>query len=523
MDLLALEKCGIISQNIYHNLDTDSLVRLALNNNEGKLNKTGALLINTGEYTGRAPNDRFIVLDDITKDEVNWGKINKPISEEIFSNLFKKVTKYLNDKTIYVFDGFLGADKKYQMGFRTICEMATSSLFAHHMLIRPSEEELSSFKEDFTIICAPNFKCDPSIDKVNSSAAIIINFTRKIILIVGTRYSGEIKKSMFSVMNFYLPKKDVLPMHCSANIGKDNDVCIFFGLSGTGKTTLSSEPNRMLIGDDEHGYSKENVFNFEGGCYAKTYNLSKEKEPEIFSAIKEGTLVENVVENPLTGDFIFNDKSISENSRASYPIDYLPSFVIPSVGPKPKTIIFLSADAFGVLPPVSKLNLNQAMYYFISGYTSKLSGTEKGVVEPEATFSSCFGEPFLPLNPVVYAKMLKERIINDNVKVYLVNTGWINGQYGQGERIPLKYTRAIVTSILNGEIEKSEFIKDPLFNLEIPLYIENVPQDILVPEKAWKNHDEYIKTSHHLASLFNKNINKYSLEEEIINEGPKKK
>ena len=279
----------------------------------------------------------------------------------------------------------------------------------------------------------------------------------------------------------------------------------------------------MLIGDDEHGYSKENVFNFEGGCYAKTYNLSKEKEPEIFSAIKEGTLVENVVENPLTGDFIFNDKSISENSRASYPIDYLPSFVIPSVGPKPKTIIFLSADAFGVLPPVSKLNLNQAMYYFISGYTSKLSGTEKGVVEPEATFSSCFGEPFLPLNPVVYAKMLKERIINDNVKVYLVNTGWINGQYGQGERIPLKYTRAIVTSILNGEIEKSEFIKDPIFNLEIPLYIENVPQDILVPEKAWKNHDEYIKTSHHLASLFNKNINKYSLEEEIINEGPKKK
>ncbi|MBR0050648.1 MAG: phosphoenolpyruvate carboxykinase (ATP), partial [Firmicutes bacterium] len=401
--------------------------------------------------------------------------------------------------------------------FRVVTELASENLFIHQLLRRPTAQQLESFSEDFVIIACPGFKCVPEIDGTRSEAAIIVDYEKKRVVIAGSQYAGEIKKSVFSVMNYLMPKEGVFPMHCSANIGKDGDSAVFFGLSGTGKTTLSADPNRKLIGDDEHGWSEDSVFNFEGGCYAKCINLSAENEPEIYGAIKFGSLVENVVMDPETREFDFYDDSLAVNSRVGYPIEYIPNAELSGVGSIPKTVIFLTADAYGVMPPISKLDKNQAAYYFMSGFTSKLAGTEIGVKEPVPTFSTCFGEPFLPLDPALYAKMLMEKV-EAGAKVYLINTGW----NGTGERIKLRYTRAMVTAALTGEIEKAEFVKDPVFGVEVPTSVEGVPSEILIPANTWEDkaaYDEKVKT---LATSFIENFKKYTTASaDIVAAGPK--
>lgn len=515
-----LKSVGITHpKKIYRNVGPAILTELAIKNGDGKLSNTGALTVVTGKYTGRSPNDKFIVDSKGVHDEIAWGKVNRPISQEKFDALFKRVTEYLDSlENIYVFDGFAGADPKYTMAFRVINELASQNLFIHQLLIRPTKEELENYVPDFNILVAPGFKCIPERDGTNSEAAIIIDYEAHKILIAGSQYSGEIKKSVFSTMNYFMTKKNVMPMHCSANVGKDGDTAIFFGLSGTGKTTLSADPNRQLIGDDEHGWSNDGVFNFEGGCYAKCINLSKEGEPEIYGAIKFGSLIENVVMDEETREYDFNDGSLTENTRVGYPIDYIPSARIPSVGAQPKTVIFLTADAFGVLPPISKLSLNQAMYYFVSGYTAKLAGTERGVTTPQATFSTCFGEPFLPLDPSIYARMLSEKVAANDASVYLINTGW----NGTGKRIKLKYTRAMVTAALNGTLNNASFVKDPIFGLSIPTEVADVPSEILIPENTWENKDEYRAKAKDLARRFQENFKKYThMSEEVVKAGPK--
>jgi phosphoenolpyruvate carboxykinase (ATP) len=402
--------------------------------------------------------------------------------------------------------------------------MACQNLFIRDLLIRPTKEELKTYVPDFVILVAPGFKCVPERDGTHSEAAIIIDYEAHKILIAGTAYSGEIKKSVFSTMNYFMTKRDVMPMHCSANIGKDGDTAIFFGLSGTGKTTLSADPNRQLIGDDEHGWSNDGVFNFEGGCYAKCIDLSKEGEPEIYNAIKFGALVENVVMDDDTRTYDFTNRSLTENTRVGYPIDYIPSAKIPSVGSQPKTVIFLTADAFGVLPPISKLTLNQAMYYFVSGYTSKLAGTERGITTPQATFSTCFGEPFLPLDPSIYARMLSEKVAANNANVFLVNTGWSGGAYGKGSRMKLKYTRAMVTAALNGTLNNVKYVVDDIFGLAIPTSCPDVPSEILIPSSTWEDKKEYEKTARELAKRFQENFKKYThMSQEVVESGPKVK
>ena len=523
MNTYNLENYGIISpKEVYRNLQPAQLIEHAIIKKEGKLSNTGALTVTTGKYTGRSPNDKFIVDSKEIHDEIAWGKVNRPISQEKFDALYEKVIAYLQNREIYIFDGFAGADTEYRMSFRVINELASQNLFIHQLLIRPTTEELNSFKEDFIIIAAPGFKCIPERDGVNSEAAIIIDYVKHIVLIVGSQYSGEIKKSVFSVMNYFMPKKNVFPMHCSANVGKEGDSAIFFGLSGTGKTTLSADPSRQLVGDDEHGWSDNGVFNFEGGCYAKCINLSKEGEPEIYGAIKFGALIENVVMNEDTREYDFDDDSLTENTRVGYPVDFIPSAKLPSVAGQPKTVIFLTADAFGVLPPISKLSINQAMYYFVSGYTSKLAGTERGITEPQATFSTCFGEPFLPLDPSIYAEMLSEKVKKGGANVYLVNTGWSGGAYGKGSRMKLKYTRAMVTAALNGTLNNVEYVVDPIFGLSVPTSCPDVPSEIMIPENTWADKEEYKTTAKHLAKLFQENFKKYThMSDEVISSGPK--
>ena len=524
MENFNLDNLGITNpKSILRNLEPAKLIEHAVIRGEGKLSKTGALTVVTGKYTGRSPNDKFIVDSKGVHDEIAWGKVNRPISQEKFDALWEKVTAYINNlETVYVFDGFAGADKKYTMTFRVVNELASQNLFIRDLLIRPTKEELETFIPDFNILVAPGFKCDPERDGVNSEAAIIIDYEAHKILIAGSQYSGEIKKSVFSTMNYFMTKKNVFPMHCSANIGKNEDTAIFFGLSGTGKTTLSADPERQLIGDDEHGWSDDGVFNFEGGCYAKCINLSPEGEPEIFNAIKFGSLVENVVLNDETREYDFDDGSLTENTRVGYPIDFIPSARIPSVGTQPKTVVFLTADAFGVLPPISKLDLNQAMYYFVSGYTSKLAGTERGITSPEATFSTCFGEPFLPLDPSIYAKMLSEKVAKTGANVYLVNTGWAGGAYGKGSRMKLRYTRAMVTAALNGTLNNVEFVKDEIFGVSVPTSCPNVPSEILIPVNTWEDKEEYYATAKALAKRFVENFKKYThMSEEVVNAGPK--
>ena len=523
MNTYGLEKLGIIAPKaVYRNLSVPALVEKALQANEGTLSETGALVVYTCKYTGRSTDDKFVVDYPSIHDEIAWGKVNVPMAPETFDKIYNKMTAYLQGRDIYIFDGFAGADPKYTQRFRIINELASQNLFIHQLLIRPEKEQLENFEPDFTIIAAPGFKCIPEIDGTNSEAAIIVSFEKKMVIIAGSQYSGEIKKSVFSVMNYLLPKNGVFPMHCSANIGADGDTALFFGLSGTGKTTLSADPERMLIGDDEHGWSDNGVFNFEGGCYAKCINLSKENEPQIWNAIKFGALVENVVMDPETRVFDFNDGSLTENTRVGYPVEFIPNAAIPGVGGQPKTVVFLTADAFGVLPPIAKLDKDMAMFHFVSGYTSKLAGTERGITEPQATFSTCFGAPFLPLDPSVYAEMLGEKVAQSNANVYLINTGWSGGSYGVGKRMSLKYTRAMVTAALTGALDNVKFELDPIFNVYVPTECPNVPAEILNPKNTWADKAEYDKTAKMLAARFTENFKKYThMPENIVKAGPK--
>lgn len=522
MESYGLEKSGIINTKaIYRNLSPAELTEHALRRGEGKLSNTGALVVKTGKYTGRSAKDKFIVDTPAVHDEIAWGKVNRPIEESKFNALKAKIISYLQGKEVFIFDGFAGGDDKYKQSFRIINELASQNLFIHQLLRRPTTEQLDNFKQDYTIYAAPGFKSIPELDGTNSEAAIIINYESHEAIICGTYYCGEIKKSVFSIMNYVLPKKNVFPMHCSANVGKDNDSAVFFGLSGTGKTTLSADANRKLIGDDEHGWSDDSIFNFEGGCYAKCINLSAEGEPEIYNAIKFGALVENVVMDEETREFDFFDDSLAVNTRVGYPIEHIPNAELSGMCKSvPKTVIFLTADAYGVLPPISKLDRNQAMYYFVSGFTSKVAGTEIGITEPVPTFSTCFGEPFLPLDPSVYAKMLAEKVEKSGANVYLINTGWND----TGKRMKLSYTRAMVTAALTGDIEKSEFIKDDTFGVAVPTSIDGVPSELLIPANTWEDKKAYEDRCQKLASSFVHNFQKYTkMDPEVVAAGPKLK
>lgn len=511
------------SSNIYRNLTAAELVEFAIKRNEGVLSNTGALVVNTGKYTGRSPLDRFIVKQKSIESKINWNKVNMPIDESVFDNLYKKVTEYLSKKDIFVFDGSVGAMEEYKLSIRVVCEYASQALFANDLFRRPSKAELENHEPEFTVISAPDFKAKGKEDGVHSEAFILVNLEKKIILIGGTHYSGEIKKSIFSTMNFLLPEKGVLPMHCSANIGSDGNSAVFFGLSGTGKTTLSAVADRKLIGDDEHGWCEKGVFNFEGGCYAKTIKLDPEKETEIYNALKFGAILENVVlsENRVPD---YDDGSLTENTRGAYPIDYISNAELSGTGGIPKTVIFLTADAFGVIPPISKLSKEAAMYHFMSGYTSKLAGTERGITEPQATFSTCFGGPFMLMKPSVYANLLGERIEKYNTDVYLVNTGWIAGGYGKGERMSLKYTRAMVNAALNGDLKNVEYVEQPVLKVMIPKSCPNVPSEILDAKNTWDDKEAYDIKANELAAKFKENFEKFGdVSEDIKNAGPSAK
>lgn len=514
---------GIAGNGIVHrNLSIPALVEKALMRNEGVLSNAGALVVETGKYTGRSPDDKFIVDTPALHDSIAWGKINVPISEERFESIKGKMLAYLQGRELFVFDGFAGADPKYTQKFRIINELASQNLFIHQLLIRPDEAQLEDYKPDYTIIAAPGFKCIPEVDGVHSEAAIIINYEKHEVLIAGSQYSGEIKKSVFSVMNYVLPQMGVLPMHCSANIGDNADSAVFFGLSGTGKTTLSADPARKLIGDDEHGWSADGVFNIEGGCYAKCIGLKRENEPEIFDAVRFGTLLENVILDK-NGVPDYEDGSLTENTRAGYPIDFIPNAAIPGIGGQPKTIIFLTADAFGVLPPIAKLDNDMAMYHFVSGYTSKLAGTERGITEPQTTFSTLFGAPFFPMNASVYATMLGKKLEETGANVFLVNTGWCGGAAGTVPRMKLKYTRAMVSAALAGELNDVEYTLDPIFNVYIPKSCPNVPAEILDPRDVWTDKAAYAESAQKLAKKFAENFAaKYpDMPENIAKAGPK--
>ena len=519
METYGLESLGIVNPSaVYRNLTPAKLVEKALCRGEGKLSATGALCVTTGKYTGRSPDDKFIVDSKGVHDDIAWGKVNVPTTQEVFDALYEKMVAYLQNREIFIFDGYAGADPKYTKAFRIVNELASQNLFIHQLLLRPTAEQLADYKADFTIICVPGFKCDPQRDHTHSEAAIMIDYEKKLVLIAGSQYAGEIKKSVFSVMNYLMPKEGVFPMHCSANIGKDGDSAIFFGLSGTGKTTLSADPNRKLIGDDEHGWADESVFNFEGGCYAKCIDLTEESEPEIYRAIRFGALVENVIVDPETRRPDYADSSLTENTRVGYPVDYIPNAAIPGVCATPKTVIFLTADAYGVLPPISRLDEKQAMYYFVSGFTSKLAGTERGITSPVPTFSTCFGAPFMPLDPSVYAKMLAEKVAKSGAKVYLVNTGW----NGTGKRMKLSYTRAMVTAALNGELEKAEFVTDPYFGVAVPTSCPNVPEELMIPANTWKDKAAYEAKAKELARSFVENFKKYNkMPADVVDAGPK--
>ena len=521
-----LEKCGITqAAEIYRNLEPAVLTEMAVRNGEGRLMDTGALVIYTGKYTGRSPEDKYIVDTEGVHSLIAWGKVNRPVSREVFGQVKSEILEYLKGRNVYVFDGFAGADRKCTRAFRIINELASQNQFIHQLLIRPREEELENFSADYTIYAAPGCKLDAQKLGIHSEAAIMIDYEAKEAVIAGSAYCGEIKKTVFSIMNFAMPVEEkVLPMHCSANMDPETgDTAVFFGLSGTGKTTLSADPGRKLIGDDEHGWSDHGVFNFEGGCYAKCIDLKEEKEPEIYHAIRFGAVVENVVIDEKTRKADYSDGSITENTRVGYPINYISNAELAGEGGIPKAVIFLTADAFGVLPPISKLTRDAAMYHFVTGFTAKLAGTERGVTEPQPTFSTLFGEPFMPLDASVYADMLGERIDRYGTSVYLLNTGWTGGPYGVGTRMNLKYTRAMVTAALNGSLEKAEFVHDEIFNLEIPVSCPGVPSEILKPEDTWADKEEYKKQARKLASMFKENFEKKypDMPEAIVKAGPR--
>lgn len=495
------------AQEFYYQLSPGELTTIALDHSEGILASPGALAVNTGKFTGRSPKDRFIVKDKITENRVWWGDVNIPFSGDNFDRIYTKLRSYLKHKTLFVRDGSVCAEESYRIDVRTISETAYQNLFAHNLFLRP--DGLTSANPEWTIIAAPGFKANPLTDGTRQQNFSIINFTQKIVLIGGTGYTGEIKKAMFSVLNFLLPAQGVLSMHCSANKGPKGDTAIFFGLSGTGKTTLSADPDRELIGDDEHGWGDHSIFNFEGGCYAKTAGLSPEKEPQIFQAIKPGALVENI--GFLKGSNVpdFNDISITENTRVSYPMDHIPGAAIPSKGNVPENIFFLTADAFGVLPPISKLSMPQARYHFLSGYTSKIAGTEEGINEPQTTFSACFGKAFLPLHPVKYAELLGKKISEHDVNIWLINTGWTGGPYGTGERIRLSYTRNMIKAALEGKLDQTFYHVDEVFGLMIPDHCPGVPSELLNPANTWQDSANYLEKAYKLADLFRENFKQY--------------
>jgi phosphoenolpyruvate carboxykinase (ATP) len=494
----------------YWNLKPKQLIEETLDLGQGTLSHNGTLVIKTGKFTGRSPKDRFIVVDNITQDVVDWNDINIGIEEKSFNLLKKEICQYFNDKDLYIKDAAICNDPNYSIKARVIAEYPWSAQFVHNMFVRLSEEEILDFTPDWTIYCAPGFKADPKIHGTQSSNFSIINFSDKTIIIGGSAYTGEIKKGMFSVLNFSLPKNhSVLSMHCSANVGVEGDTSVFFGLSGTGKTTLSADPDRRLIGDDEHGWSDEGMFNFEGGCYAKCIDLSQEKEPDIWAAIKPGAILENIKFYPGTARPNYTDSAITQNTRVSYPIHHINNHYKKDIANHPKNIFFLTCDAFGILPPLSKLTSEQAMYYFISGYTSKVAGTEEGIIEPLATFSACFGAPFMPLHPNTYAELLGEKIQNHNVNVWLVNTGWIGGAYGEGERISLKYTRAMISAVIDQKLENVNYDNFSVFNFKIPTSCPGVPSEILHPRNSWTDIEMYNQKRIELAEMFVKNFSQY--------------
>lgn len=521
-----IEQYGITGATAHWNLTPTELDKIALEAGQASLTSTGAITVNTGEFTGRSPKDRFIVKDDVTEDAIWWGDINIPFESAKFDSLYDKVVSYLSNKEVYVRDGYVCSDPKYRMNLRVINEYAWSNHFAYNMFLRPSEDEIKNgLDPEWVVINAPGFMADPEVDGTRQHNFAILNFSKKVALIGGTGYTGEIKKGIFSALNFILPhQKDTLSMHCSANVGKDGDTAIFFGLSGTGKTTLSADPNRKLIGDDEHGWCSDNsVFNFEGGCYAKTIDLSEEKEPDIWNAIKPGALLENIGFKEGTNEVDFEDSSITQNTRVSYPIYHIDNIQEGSIGNNPKNIFFLTCDAFGVLPPISKLTPGQAAFHFISGYTAKVAGTEAGVTEPQTTFSACFGAPFMPLHPTKYAEMLSEKMKAAGVNVWLVNTGWSGGAYGVGSRMKLKYTRAMITEALEGRLDKAGFIKHPVFGLEMPTTCENVPDEVLNPKQTWEDKAAYDAKANELAQKFNDNFKAFEeyANDEIMAGAPK--
>ncbi len=526
--IAALSALGLnTTSTIHYQNQPDELAEQTLLRGQGEVNDTGALCIRTGEFTGRSPQDKFIVKDGLTVDTVHWNNFNIAIAPEKFTALKAKVLNYLNEKEeLWVRDAYACADPQYRLNIRVINEHPWSNLFAYNMFLRPTEQELVNFEPDWHIIQAPGFKADPVVDGTRQHNFAIVSFTEKTILIGGTGYTGEMKKGIFTILNYLLPHKlNVLSMHCSANMGKDGDVAIFFGLSGTGKTTLSADPNRKLIGDDEHGWTNDGVFNFEGGCYAKCIDLTEEKEPEIFRAIKPGALVENVTFFDNSRQIDFSSKAITENTRVSYPLHYISNAQEPSIGGLPKNIFFLTCDAYGVLPPISKLTPGQAMYQFISGYTARVAGTEAGVTEPKATFSACFGAPFLPLHPGKYAEMLGEKMRKHEVNVWMINTGWSGGGYGVGNRMKLSYTRAMITAALNGELDQVEFEKHPVFGMLMPKMCPGVPKELLHPRYTWADRAAYDQAAIKLAEMFIQNFEKYAagVSQEILQSAPNPK
>ena len=520
-----LEKYGITSKTVHWNLDAEELQKITVEKGMGVESNNRTLSINTGKFTGRSPKDRFLVKDDYTRDKIWWGRINKPISPENFDRLQAEVVTYLSSKEVYVRDAAVCSDPRYTMNVRTVTEFPWSNYFIKNMFLRLSEEALQEFEEEWLVLCAPGYQCpNPGGFGIIAGNFSILNWTKKVALVGGSEYPGEMKKGIFTALNFVLPiEKNVLPMHCSANVGEQGDTAIYFGLSGTGKTTLSADPNRKLIGDDEHGWTAENtIFNFEGGCYAKVIDLTEEKEPDIYRAIRPGALLENVVFKEGTKEVDFFDSSITQNTRVSYPIEHIDNIQVPSYAGNPKNIFFLTCDAFGVLPPVAKLTPGQAAYHFISGYTAKVAGTEAGITEPVPSFSACFGEPFMPLHPTVYAEMLSQKMTDAGVNVWLINTGWTGGPYGVGSRIKLKYTRAMITAILEGELEKVDYEIHPIFGLHMPKYCAGVPTEMLDPMNTWLQKGVYVSKAIQLAHSFHINFDKFASKasEEILNGGP---
>jgi phosphoenolpyruvate carboxykinase (ATP) len=516
LEALGLKQLGAV----HYQLSVPLLIEAALRKQEGVLSDTGALVVETGQYTGRSPEDRYIVDTPSVTNDIDWGKVNRPLPEADFERIYQKMLAYLEQKTAYVFDGFAGADPEHALPVRFITELASHNVFVHQLFIRPTLSQLEEFTPQFTVIAVPGLKLNPDTEHIHSEAAVIIHFDKRLVLVDATQYAGEMKKSIFSVMNFLMPAQGVLPMHCSANVSRHGETALFFGLSGTGKTTLSADPDRLLVGDDEHGWSEQGIFNFEGGCYAKTIKLSAEHEPEIFGAIKFGALCENLVLDPDSRVPDYNDAHLTENTRVAYPIDHIPHAILEGRAGHPKTIIFLTADAFGVMPAIAKLSAEQAQYHFMSGYTSKLAGTERGITEPKAVFSSCFGSPFMPRPSAVYAALLKERIEAHHVQVFLINTGWQGGPYGVGERMSLPHTRAMVTAALTGALNGVPYETQPILNLSIPQACPGVPTALLNPKTQWANPLAYDEAARNLATLFVENFTGFAGANHLAVYGP---